>query len=80
MADSAPALLTLCWMHGQFYLGAAGDVFQDKTFAADDGLNKFLGSHWGTFFYDSLSDNKIIVVSSLLPKACSVFSTHTFYR
>lgn len=50
MADPAPALLTLRWTHGQLHfvhLGADGDVFQDKAFAADDGLNKFLGSHWG---------------------------------
>lgn len=26
-------------------LGVDGDVFQDKTFAADDGLDKFLGAH-----------------------------------
>ena len=46
-------------MHGQFYLvhlSADGDVFQDKAFAADDGLHKFLGSHWETFFHDSLLD------------------------
>lgn len=82
MADSTPALLLLRWTHGQFYLvhlGVDGDVFQDETFAADDGLNKFLGLHLGAFFH-GLSDNIIIVVSPVLQKACSAFSTHTNYR
>jgi hypothetical protein len=82
-AYSTPALLPPGWVHGQYYLvhlGVADDVLQDKSCSSDDVLNKFLGSHFEALFHDSLSVNKIIVDSPVLPSACSVFFTHTFYR
>lgn len=83
MADTAPALLLFRWPDGQIYfvhLGVGTAVLQDKSASSDDGLNKSLGSHLRSLFHDSLCDNKIIVVSSGLPRACSVFLTHSFYR
>ena len=83
MADVAPTLLMFRWPDDQtvfVHFGVDGDVFQDKLDGLNDGLNKRLGSHWESFFYDSLCDNKIIVVFPLLPRACSVFIPHTYYR
>lgn len=83
MADATPALLPFRWPDGQIYFvhpGVGGDVLQDKSASSDDGLIKSLGSHLRSLSHDSLSVNKIIVVSSVMPRACSVFTTHSFYR
>ncbi len=81
MVDFATVLLPFDWSQGQcdfVHLGVASHIVQGDDHCFDDGPNKFFGSYIASLFHDSLSDDKIVVGSPLLPGACSVFTFYTF--
>lgn len=68
MTDTAPVAFALRWPNGQLnfvHLGIDGDFLHNKYTCSDDALNKFLGSHLGFRFHDSLYDNNVSADSIL---------------